>query len=447
MAERHDPLARALPRLDVPVAPRPEFAAALLEQLLGELTAPLAPAGSAAPQRLADAPPMSGLPPTLAPVPPIATRTASPRRLLAWAASLLLLLGGAAALWLLVQSGAPQRIEPAATTPLPVIIASPSPAASPAPSGEPVTELWRYTDPDDLRLGLGPGLNIAPDGSLWVADGAREGFQIISPDGALQEHWSSPGTGPGQFAFRRDPINAIGDVAFRPDGGFYVADTRNARVQQFAADRTFVREWGGFGRGEGQFADPFSILVGPDGAVYVGDDQRDDIQKFSPDGKLLLTFGGHGSGPGQFRGMGGTAFDTTGAIWAVDSEGDRLLVYSPQGRLLRAFGEPGSAPGQFNYPQAVAFDAAGRLYVADASNARVQIFAPDGAFLLSLTGAEDGGAAFTATQSVAIDADGRVYVLDYEPSRDVENIRAFAIDWSRVPPPANATPEATGVAP
>jgi hypothetical protein len=163
-----------------------------------------------------------------------------------------------------------------ATTPIAVASASIEPdltvawqAAGPAPS-QPCT-----TNPA-----------IAPVGKLWVAVCFDNDFWIFSPNGKYLETWGSRGSGHGQFDFGGDPV---GGVAFAPDGSFYTVDEGNQRVQQFDKDRHFVRTWGTFGTGDGQFAKPQAISVDRNGNVYVGDGARGDVQVFAADGTFLRT--------------------------------------------------------------------------------------------------------------------------------------------------------------
>ena len=119
------------------------------------------------------------------------------------------------------------------------------------------------------------------------------------------EAWGSPGTGEGEFDFVRPDGLSYGDVAFAPDGSFYVVESGNQRVQRFDADRQFVTMWGSKGEADGQFIDPFGAAVAPDGNVYVIDDRRDVIQVFDPDGAFLFAFGDEASGAGQLNDTGG----------------------------------------------------------------------------------------------------------------------------------------------
>ena len=57
------------------------------------------------------------------------------------------------------------------------------------------------------------------------------------------------------------------DTAAANFGGFYVADSGNRRIEQFAADRSFVREWGGFGSEPGKFVMPATVVITPSGVI------------------------------------------------------------------------------------------------------------------------------------------------------------------------------------
>ena len=92
-------------------------------------------------------------------------------------------------------------------------------------------------------------------------------------------------SGDGEFDLTRANGDPYGMVAFAPDGSFYVLDAGNRRIQQFDADRTFLRAWGSFGTGPGQFNDPVGLAVDADGNVHVLDDVRGVIETFDADGQ------------------------------------------------------------------------------------------------------------------------------------------------------------------
>lgn len=418
-----DPLARLLRAADAPVSPRPEFAADLLRRLLDGLEEDRARdarlgavRGRAIPIPLADSAPPAPL---------------SPRRRswalthLATAALLLLALAVslyAAGIW---------RLGREETSPAIVIEAPGTPratsAGTPGAGMAPVRYVWRLEDAENAKLGLSPQIAVAPDGNLWVVDGARDGFQIFSSDGELVERWGEPGKGEGEFNFQRDVINALSSVAFRPDGGFYVADSQNRRIQQFDADRNFVRAWGSFGQAEGQFADPVGVLIDAAGDVYVSDDRRNVVQKFDGEGNFLLEVGSASAVDGQLTRPGWGAIAPDGNVWIPDGGNDRLQLFAPDGSWLRTIGRSGSGDGELANPQAAAVDAAGRVFVSDSENARVQVFTADGRFLFAFDGADAGGMAFRFPIGIALDGEGNIYVLDYHPEQNHQVLQKFRL--------------------
>ncbi|MGC4192819.1 MAG: PQQ-binding-like beta-propeller repeat protein [Thermomicrobiales bacterium] len=313
-----------------------------------------------------------------------------------------------------------------------------SPVASPDSIGqEPqITFLWQTKGgPTPFQA---PGtVAIAPDGTIWVLDLAAGNFQLFSPDGTYLETWGSAGDGPGEFNFRRsssDIWDSAGGIAFAPDGSFYVMEAGNRRISQFNADRTFLRSWGAFGSGNGEFLSLFDGEVAPDGNLYVIGDRRNDIQVFAPDGTFRFKFASRGNGPGQLDDTGGLTIDPAGNVYVADFGNNRIVVFAADGTFLRTFGSAGGGDGQFRSPADVSLDGAGRLYVGDLANHRIQVFAPDGTFLLSWSFADDTGTPFTYPGSPALAANGDLIVTDNV------GIHAFRMIF---PDTSDATPVAT----
>ena len=68
------------------------------------------------------------------------------------------------------------------------------------------------------------------------------------------EHLGRAGAGPGEFDLSRPDDNpGNGDIAVAKDGTVYVADGTNHRIQAFKPDGTFIRQFGSFGTGPGEF--------------------------------------------------------------------------------------------------------------------------------------------------------------------------------------------------
>jgi tripartite motif-containing protein 71 len=312
-------------------------------------------------------------------------------------------------------------------------------SAAPA-STAPVEFLWRTTGgPEPLTFS--DALIVAPNGNLWVSDSSRNQFQIFAPDGTWLESWGEGGAGDGQFDFRRRNGDALADLAFAPDGSFYVSDAHNYRIQQFDADRNFVRAWGSFGSGDGQFIEPFAVDLDAAGIVYVVDDVRNDVQVFDPEGNFLFTFGSQGSGEGELDFPGYGSFDSDGNLWIANYNNHRVQQFAPDGTFLRSIGTLGDGPGEFDHPAAVAIDDAGHLFVSDKDNGRIQVFTPDGEFLAAWTGDDAGGTTFASMGGIALDGKGNVYIHDYSDAEGYEAVQKF-----RLLPPLGPKVMATPVA-
>lgn len=207
------------------------------------------------------------------------------------------------------------------------------------------------------------GLRVDRQGNVWVTDIGYHQVLKFSPEGKLLLTLGQKGQ-PGNTPERFDKPT---DIAFAPDGSFYVSDGYgNSRVVKFSSDGTYLKEWGRKGRGPGEFNLPHAIVVDDQGKVYVGDRENNRVQLFDAEGKYL------------------THWDETGAPFGLYLLPDRLLVADGradwvkvlnfQGKAIGRFGEKGTNPGQFQLPHALCVDARGTVYVAEITGRRIQRF-------------------------------------------------------------------------
>jgi DNA-binding beta-propeller fold protein YncE len=222
--------------------------------------------------------------------------------------------------------------------------------------------------PAGRTLGSMSMVDVAPDGTLWVAERCGENNCLGHDD--------------------VDPILHVG------------ADGR----------------WlGAFGAG--LFAWPHGIYVDRDGNLWVtdargGDDRGHQVIKFSPDGRELLRLGAAAradSGPTHFNGPTDVVVAANGDVFVSDGHepmsNNRIVKFTRDGRFIKEWGGTGSEPGQFIVPHALALDSQGRLFVADRDNNRIQIFDQDGTFLLAWE-------QFGRPSGIHIAADDTLYVSD-----------------------------------
>jgi DNA-binding beta-propeller fold protein YncE len=226
---------------------------------------------------------------------------------------------------------------------------------------------WMAT-PAARALGSMSMVDVAPDGTLWIAE--RCGANDCLPNGDV------------------DPILHV------------------------SANGEWLSAFGA-----GLFAWPHGIYVDAGGNVWVtdargGDDRGHQVIKFAPDGRELLRLGtaAHaGDGQTHFNGPTDVVVAPNGDVFVSDGHepvsNNRIVKFSADGRYLKEWGGTGSAEGQFLVPHALALDSQGRLFVADRDNNRIQIFDQEGNFL-------DQWTQFGRPSGIHIAADDTLYVSD-----------------------------------
>jgi tripartite motif-containing protein 71 len=212
------------------------------------------------------------------------------------------------------------------------------------------------------------GVAISSDGTAYVADRDNHRIQALSPTGAFLRKWGSKGTAPGQF---NKPV----DVAVGPNGNVHVVDADNRRVQVFTPTGQFVRQMG-----SGQLGAPQSLAVGVDGKIFVVDSSHDNVRVYRPDGALYDTWGSAGSGDGQLDGPSGIALGRDGSVYVVDTGNLRIQVFTPAGAFLHKWGSSGTGPGQFLAPRGISL-LGDMVYVADSWHHAIKLFRTDGTYL------------------------------------------------------------------
>jgi tripartite motif-containing protein 71 len=207
------------------------------------------------------------------------------------------------------------------------------------------------------------GIEIAPNGDVYVCDQGNYRIQYFSADGTYIDGWGSQGSGEDEF-------DCPCDVAIADNGDVYVADFEFHRVQYFTPDGTKLGEWGSQGSDDGQFSEPMVLATAPNGDVYVPDNDNQRIQYFTSTGGYLGKWGINGWP---------VAVDVAGdgTVFVSDFGGSEVEIYSANGHPLGSFGGYGTGDGEFQCTGGVAVMPDGsRVYVVDFNGARVQYFEP-----------------------------------------------------------------------
>ena len=88
----------------------------------------------------------------------------------------------------------------------------------------------------------------------------------------------------------------------------------NSRIVKFDRSGNFIRAWGSYGSGVGEFILPHSVVVDKAGRVYVADRENARIQIFDSDGRFLTQWTGIGDPESQKPLCGNGGNDTDAGI-------------------------------------------------------------------------------------------------------------------------------------
>ncbi|XP_048478366.1 RING finger protein nhl-1 isoform X2 [Plutella xylostella] len=254
------------------------------------------------------------------------------------------------------------------------------------------------------------GIAVGPDNAMVVADSSNHRVQVFDSNGIFVKEFGGYGGGEGEF-------DCLAGVAVNRIGQYIIADRYNHRIQVFDPAGRFLRAFGSQGTGDGKFNYPWGITTDALGFIYVCDKENHRVQVFQSDGTFVGKFGSFGSKLGQLEHPHYIAVSNTNRVLVSDSNNHRVQVFDVNGRVLSSFGEEGSEEGQFKFPRGVAVDDQGYIVVADSGNNRIQIFHPDGAFLRAFGSWGSSDAEFKGLEGIAVMSNGNIIVCDRENHR------------------------------
>jgi len=183
------------------------------------------------------------------------------------------------------------------------------------------------------------GMDVDKQGNVWVVDARSatpaelkqfpdakgKGHTVVkfSPQGKVLLTLGTPGEAGSPPTHFTEP----NDVLIAPDGSIFVAEAHNAqfldadgpgaigRISKFSADGKFIKTFGSYGYGAGQFRGPHSLAMDSKGRLFVADRGNRRIQIFDQEGKHLDTWY-------QFSRISGLFIDRSDTLYAIDSESD-----------------------------------------------------------------------------------------------------------------------------
>ncbi|MCY3771738.1 MAG: hypothetical protein OXG98_06935 [Gemmatimonadetes bacterium] len=207
---------------------------------------------------------------------------------------------------------------------------------------DPIFKLDRSTGEVLANFGAGiftipHGIHADYEGNVWVTDFATnasgtKGQQVhkFSPDGELL---MSLGVA-GQTGNDGAHFNGPNDVVVAEDGSIFVSDGhagqgmttadsveqgrragQTGRILKFAADGTFIMQWGQLGAAHGEFRTPHALEIDSQNRLWVADRGNHRLEIFDLEGNYLESRYSYGRISGIF-------ITDDNLVYAIDSESD-----------------------------------------------------------------------------------------------------------------------------
>ncbi|KRX40354.1 RING finger protein nhl-1 [Trichinella sp. T9] len=255
------------------------------------------------------------------------------------------------------------------------------------------------------------GIALSSNGrEVIVCDSSNHRLQVFDLHGHFLRSYGKYGNGSGEF-------DSPAGVAVNHCNQLIVSDRYNHRLQILDPNGRSVRILGCHGQNNGRFNNPWGLTIGSHGIIYVCDRDNHRVQVLQSDGSFYAKFGELGSREGQFQHPHFIVANHHDQLIVSDTSNHRIQVFDQNGQFQFAFGSEGHHEGQFKYPKGVAIDDQEFIFVADSGNSRVQIFYPDGRFFAQFGSWGNGDGELRSLEDLKVTSDGFIIVTDRENHR------------------------------
>jgi hypothetical protein len=259
----------------------------------------------------------------------------------------------------------------------------------------PFAPVMKFDAAGKLLKSFGAGLFVMPHkiyqdraGNLWVLDqrvpNAREladnapkdrgsVARKFSPDGQLLLTIGTPGVAGNPPQALTEPTSIVelpnGDLLIsegHSGQGVNLEPNSVARISRFSKDGTFIKSFGRYGTGPGEFRTPHDLALDPQGRLFVADRGNMRLQILDQDGGYITEWKQF-SRPSSINIVGGL-------VYVGDSESNRVAPHPGWKQGIRigdlATGEvkwfiPADEANKRSGPEGTAVDAKGNVYGAE----------------------------------------------------------------------------------
>ncbi|BDQ12046.1 peptidyl-alpha-hydroxyglycine alpha-amidating lyase family protein [Sediminibacterium sp. TEGAF015] len=223
------------------------------------------------------------------------------------------------------------------------------------------------------------GLMVDQNNHIWVTDVALHQVFKFSHDGKLLLKLGVAREGGNDSLHFNRPT----DVTVDKEGFFYVSDGyRNSRVVKFSPTGKYIKEWGTFGNGAGQFNIPHGLAIDDKDIIYVADRQNNRIQLFDTNGN----YKGVIQNDAAVQQLPSLAIDLKNKVFAIDydpslnkdsaANGSTFFECDARGSVFQHFGLSGKKERKSCWFHDIAVDKNGNVYVGDITGLKLLKFRP-----------------------------------------------------------------------
>jgi 6-bladed beta-propeller len=274
------------------------------------------------------------------------------------------------------------------------------------PTGKFVREIGRNL----YAWSFAHAVRVDREDNIWVADKGSDMVVRFDPEGRVVMVFGRKPEASDESAHPlehpKPPLPAVDgyfrqvtDMAWDSDNNVYITDGYiNSRVAQYDRNGNWVKTWGEFGTGPGQFNTLHSIAIDHENHIYIADRGNARIQVFDTTGKLLKiikidvpvplntppAIGNHPLEAGAMP-PGANLLQTAGAPWALcitsgspqylyvsDAYPGRIYKVTLDGRVVGWLGGAGKTLKKFGWIHELACPSENEIYAAEVLNWRAQ---------------------------------------------------------------------------
>jgi DNA-binding beta-propeller fold protein YncE len=253
-------------------------------------------------------------------------------------------------------------------------------------------------------------VRIDREDNIWVADKGSDMVVRFDPEGRVVMVFGRKVEASDEAAHPlehpKPPLPAVNgyfrqvtDMAWDSNNNVFITDGYiNSRVAEYNRDGDWIKTWGEFGSGPGQFFQLHSIVIDRNDQIYVADRGNARIQVFDTGGKLLKVIKidvpappgappAIGNQPAEVGALaaGANQFQTPGAPWALcltqgspqylyvaDAYPGRIYKLNTDGKVLGWLGGSGKTLKKFGWIHELACPSENEVYAAEILNWRAQ---------------------------------------------------------------------------